>query len=66
MVIQANMSSKAIVEIWGNTKPVFEKYGIDLSENRLETVIESDDLSSLLKELNEVVGSSVETCIEGG
>lgn len=66
MVIQANMSPKAIVEIWDITKQVFEKHGITLTEKRLETVFQGKALKSLLEELNETVGSSMETCIEGG
>lgn len=66
MVIQPNMSSKAIIEIWGTTKNVFKKYNISISENALEKVVESNHLYSIIKELNIVVGSSSTTCIEGG
>ena len=37
-----------------------------LSEKSLETLIQGETLTSLLLELNEAVGSSMETCIEGG
>lgn len=66
MVIQPNMSSKAIIEIWGTAKNVFKKYNISISENALEKVVESNQLYSIIKELNIVVGSSSTTCIEGG
>lgn len=66
MVIQPNMSPKAITEVWENTKDIFERYDIPLSEKSLEILIGSNPLSSVLKELNSFVGSSTATCIEGG
>jgi hypothetical protein len=66
MVIQPNMTSKAIVEVWKITKQIFENHNIDLSENSLETVIQGADLTSILRELNNVIGSSNSTCIKGG
>ncbi len=36
MVIQTNMSSKAIAEVWINTKQVFEKHDFPLSEKVLK------------------------------
>lgn len=66
MVIQPNMSPKAIVEVWGNTATIFKKYKIPLTEKALETLSEVNTLSILLKELNDLVGSSTTTCIEGG
>jgi len=60
------MSSKAIAEVWVNTKQVFEKHEFPLSEKSLETLVQGETLISLLRELNESVGSSMETCIEGG
>ncbi|KON88964.1 hypothetical protein AF332_20685 [Sporosarcina globispora] len=66
MVIQPNMSSKAIVEIWGNAKDVFVKYNVPISEEALATTVETHILDSLLKDLNSIVGSSSATCIEGG
>jgi hypothetical protein len=66
MVIQPNMSPKAIVEVWENTAPIFVKFNVPLSENALETVFETATLTRLLIELNEVVGSSTATCIDGG
>lgn len=66
MVIQSNMSPKAIVDVWGNTLTIFEKHHVPLTEQTLGSFIESDPLSILLIELNEIVGSSAKTCIEGG
>lgn len=66
MVIQSNMSPKAIAEVWELTATIFKKYNIPLSENALETFIDADILTNLLYDLNNVVGSSATTCIEGG
>lgn len=66
MVIQSNMSPKAIVEVWENTAVVFKKYHVPITEKTLESLIENDILDTLLKELNNTVGSSTATCIEGG
>ncbi|CAM4051539.1 hypothetical protein [Mesobacillus zeae] len=67
MVIQSNMSPKAIIEVWEITAPIFLKFNVPLTEKSLETIIEeADTLTNLLTELNTVVGSSSVTCIEGG
>jgi hypothetical protein len=66
MVIQPNMSPKAIIEIWNNTTVVLDKYKVPISEEELEAIVDSQVLNSLLKELNNIVGSSSSTCIEGG
>ncbi|MCM3669004.1 hypothetical protein M3181_08315 [Mesobacillus maritimus] len=66
MVIQANMAPKSIVAVWEETAVVFKKYKIPLTEQSLRTLVESDALSSLLEELNSVVGSTNLTCVEGG
>lgn len=66
MVIQSNMSPKAIVDIWGRTADVFKKYNVPLTKQSLETLVEKEPLISLLQELNSVVGSSNATCVEGG
>ncbi len=66
VVIQLNMSPKAIIEVWGNTVDVFKKHNIPLAEKNLETLVEADALTPLLQELNAIVGSSTATCIEGG
>jgi hypothetical protein len=66
MVIQPNMSSKSIIEIWENTIDVFKKHNIAISEVPLEKIVEGNTLDSLVKELNNIVGSSSVTCVEGG
>ncbi|MBM4764600.1 hypothetical protein [Bacillus sp. B15-48] len=66
MVIQSNMSSNAIIEVWGETEDVFKKYNVPRTSQTLETLVESELLPFLLKDLNSIVGSSTATCIEGG
>lgn len=66
MVIQANMSPRAIVDVWENTAVVFTKYNIPLVNQSLEKLVNNDLLILLLQELNSIVGSSTATCIEGG
>ncbi|PLR85652.1 hypothetical protein [Bacillus sp. V33-4] len=66
MVIQSNMSPKSIVLVWESTKEVFNKYNIQLTDETLESVIKEEILILLLAELNEKIGSSSATCIEGG
>ncbi|TDL75313.1 hypothetical protein E2R56_05675 [Rhodococcus qingshengii] len=66
MVIQSNMSPKAIVEIWEVTATIFKKHNVPLTEKALETFLEAYMLENLLIELNFMVGSSTTTCIEGG
>jgi hypothetical protein len=66
MVIQSNMSPKAIVEVWEGTAKVFKNNKIPLTNKTLETLMEERQLILLLQELNAAVGSSSSTCIEGG
>jgi hypothetical protein len=66
MVIQSNMSPKAIVEVWGVTANIFKKYNIPLTDQSLDTLLEKQKLLFLIQELNTTVGSSTVTCIEGG
>lgn len=66
MVIQSTMTPKAIFEIWETTKGIFEKYNVPLSDKSLKSILHDDLLVSLLTELNEEIGSSSVTCIEGG
>ncbi|MBU8915811.1 hypothetical protein [Neobacillus sp. 114] len=66
MVIQSNMSPKAIVKVWEITSPIFAKYKVPLTDKTLEITIDSEILPNLLTELNSAVGSSSATCIEGG
>jgi hypothetical protein len=66
MVIQSNMSPKAIIDVWEATTDIFKKYNIPITYQTLETFLKSQELLLLLKELNSTVGSSTITCIEGG
>lgn len=66
MVIQSNMSPKAIVEVWENTGPIFVKFHVHPTDNTLESIFEPEILHNLLIELNAAVESSTATCIEGG
>ncbi|WP_251555081.1 hypothetical protein [Neobacillus muris] len=66
MVIQSNMTPEAIVDVWGDTANIFEKYNVPLTKQPLESIVENELLILLLQELNSVVGSSTSTCIEGG
>lgn len=52
------MAPKSIVDVWAETADFFKKFKIPLAEQPLETLVASDALSSLLEELNSVVGSS--------
>jgi polysaccharide deacetylase 2 family uncharacterized protein YibQ len=67
VVIQSNMSPNNIVEVWEGTITVFNKYNVSISaEQSLVSLVKEDVLPTLLKELNESVGSSSVTCVEGG
>jgi hypothetical protein len=66
MVIQSNMTSKAITEVWEDTIEVFQKYNVPITEKALQVLVTENTLQVLLTELNYVVGSSTATCIEGG
>lgn len=66
MVIQSNMSSKAIIEIWGTTLDVFKKFNVPIAGDSLKALVDEDTLPELLKELNQTIGSSSATCTEGG
>jgi hypothetical protein len=66
MVIQANMSPEAIVGVWEVTADILKKYNIPLTKQTLEALVEGEQITSLLQELNSAVGSSTSTCIEGG
>ncbi|SEM11468.1 hypothetical protein SAMN05192533_10162 [Mesobacillus persicus] len=66
MVIQSNMSSKAIIEIWGTTIDVFKKFNVPIAGDPLKTLVDDDKLPEILKELNQTIGSSSVTCTEGG
>ncbi|OIK10870.1 hypothetical protein BIV60_19695 [Bacillus sp. MUM 116] len=66
MVIQSNMTSKAITELWEETIEVFQKYNVPITEKVLQVLVTENTLQVLLTELNYVIGSSAATCIEGG
>lgn len=66
MVIQSNMTSKAITEVWEDTVAVFLKYNVPVSDKAIQALVTENTLPVLLTELNNVVGSSNATCIEGG
>lgn len=66
MVIQSNMTSKAITEVWEDALEVFLKYNVPITEKTLQILVKENILQFLLSELNNVVGSSNATCIEGG
>ncbi|WML26827.1 hypothetical protein [Neobacillus sp. OS1-33] len=60
------MSPKAIVEFWGVTEDIFIKHNILLTRQTLESLVDEEQLSLPLQELNAAVGSSNATCIKGG
>jgi hypothetical protein len=66
MVIQPNMSAKAIVEVWEETKEVFEGFNIPIIDKQLQKIVSGDVLFSLLEVLNSKVKSSTTTCMDGG
>jgi hypothetical protein len=66
MVIQSNMTSKAITEVWEDTLEVFQKYNVPITEKILQVIVNDNVLPVLLNELNNLVGSTNATCIEGG
>jgi hypothetical protein len=66
MVIQTNMTSKAITEVWEDTARVFKKYNVPITNKTLKELVTDSSLQVLLAELNNVVRSSTATCIEGG
>ncbi|MGG1678269.1 hypothetical protein ACIFOT_21395 [Neobacillus sp. NRS-1170] len=66
MVIQSNMSPKAIVEVWEGAATILKQYHVPIMETPLEAVVKPNALPALLKELNDFVGSSMTTCVKGG
>lgn len=66
MVIQGNMSPKAIVEVWEVTEDIFKNHKIPLTRQIIESLVEEEQRHLLLQELNAAVGSSSATCMEGG
>lgn len=66
MVIQSNMSPKAIIEVWEVTTSIFNKHNIPQTNDPIEQLVEKENIPLLLDELNTAVGSSSATCVEGG
>ncbi|TFB19523.1 hypothetical protein E3U55_10180 [Filobacillus milosensis] len=66
MVIQPNMSPRAIVKVWEETRFIFDAYQVPLTEQPLEQLLSDTELEPLLKRLNNHVNSSSMTCTEGG
>lgn len=66
MVIQSNMPLKAIISVWEETREVFIKYNIPINDLSLEAAVDPEHLEELIGELNKVVGSSENTCVQGG
>ncbi|ADH98318.1 hypothetical protein Bsel_3008 [[Bacillus] selenitireducens MLS10] len=67
MVITALMPVSGIVASWPETKPVILHFGIPHESNKaLQEHTSGEDLAQLISELNEVIGSSNITCVNGG
>lgn len=67
MVIQPNMTVSEIYRIWVQTEEVFLRYGLQPSlQGTLKELVPDSLLKELLFDLNQAVGSSGGTCIEGG
>ncbi|WP_338452479.1 hypothetical protein R4Z09_11690 [Niallia oryzisoli] len=60
MVIQSNMTSKAITEVWEETVEVFQKYNVPITEKTLQVLVNDNLFQLLLIELNNVVGISIQ------
>jgi hypothetical protein len=65
MVIQSYMSPRGIVIVWEVTADIL-KNNIPLIKQTLAKMVEVEQLTLLLKKINNAVGSSALTCIEGG
>lgn len=67
MVVQPNMPVAGIIEAWETTREVFESFRIDTETTKSLNEVASDDtLEKLVKAINEKIGSTTATCIEGG
>jgi hypothetical protein len=67
LVIQSNMTPKAIITIWKETEPIFKNYHIPITDEALHSVVlDVKVLPNLLNALNQSIGSSNKTCIGGG
>jgi hypothetical protein len=60
------MTPRAATEVWIETVEVFQKYNVPITNKSLQVLVSDIILQVLLTELNNVVGSSSSTCIEGG
>jgi hypothetical protein len=60
------MTSKAIIEVWEDKVVVFQKYNVLITAKTLQVLVNDNILQLISTELNNVVGSSNATCIEGG
>lgn len=67
MVITKEMPISGIANSWAATKDVFKKFDIPVSSNKaLKEHLQDEDLDLLISYLNNTIGSSEVTCIEGG
>lgn len=61
IVIQENMTLKAIVNAWLHTKEVFDQYYVSINDRHLQELLDEEALIVILKVLNHAVGSSTDT-----
>jgi hypothetical protein len=67
MVIQQNMPVSGIVAAWLETEVVIRRYGIPANSNKaLQEHVSGEILQNVLNDLNQSIGSSEMTCVEGG
>ncbi|WP_028782437.1 hypothetical protein [Thalassobacillus devorans] len=66
MVIQSNMSPEAVVNVWADTRTIFEKFQVPIQTKTMQDTVDSEKLEDLLIELNLSIGSSAVTCTAGG
>ncbi|AOM84405.1 hypothetical protein [Salisediminibacterium beveridgei] len=67
MVITDNMPVSGIVDSWPETTAVLDRYKIPTDSNQpLFHFVQCDALTTMLSELNHIIGSSSVTCIDGG
>ncbi|EGL81414.1 Domain of unknown function DUF1858 [Caldalkalibacillus thermarum TA2.A1] len=67
MVITKDMPVSGIVNSWPETKEILRRYGISTDSNKaLKEHFQNNELESIISDLNNAIGSSNATCIEGG
>jgi hypothetical protein len=67
MVITKEMPVSGIVDIWDETREVFSKYNVPFDSNKaLKEHVHGEKLNDMIIDLNQLIGSSTETCTEGG